>query len=173
MSICFILKHNACPWPFIITTADNILLTPEHIESFISQAQSMDGSFAVGMVKKELVIKAFPNTKRTWYRFSDAIISGCNLYFSKDDRVIKLLLFWRSIEANRKKVVKLLWALGTRFWILKMCGKFSLDWAFKRISHNFGVPISPLFFNDGSLAVDADKIEDVELIQSYLCRQEK
>ncbi len=73
-------------FPCLITTGDHPLLLPEMINEFISLAHKSNADFCVGLAIEEVVSKAHPTTKRTYLRFSDRAVSGCNLFFVRNKK---------------------------------------------------------------------------------------
>ena len=67
----------------LVTTADHALLTPEMIDYFCEQAERNGADFSAGLARAEVILKAYPQSVRTFFRFGKDRVSGCNLFASK------------------------------------------------------------------------------------------
>ncbi|MGB5778204.1 MAG: NTP transferase domain-containing protein, partial [Allopontixanthobacter sediminis] len=67
-------------YPVLITTADNVMLTPQSVEEFVAGASGPGrntGGVALAMARREAVMTAHPEGQRRFYRFSDGEFSNC------------------------------------------------------------------------------------------------
>ena len=64
--------------PLLVTTADNVLLTPTMIAEFLRDAEESD--VAVAMVEREVLLARYPQSKRTWLKFRGGWWSGANMF---------------------------------------------------------------------------------------------
>ena len=140
--------------PFIITTADNVLLTADAVAQMRAALQSADG--AIGVTTKERVLAAHPEGQRRFYEFKDAGYANCNLYGLANRRAFAAAEMFREggqFQANPGRMIR---AFGL-FNILSMwLGWVSFATGFQRVSKRFGVSIAPLTFEDGALTIDVD-----------------
>ncbi len=100
--------------PLLVTTADNVLLTPTMIAEFLGGAE--DSDVAVAMVERDTLLARYPQSKRTWLKFRGGWWSGANMFRLRGRRVLPLLDFWGRIERDRKKGLKIVAAFGP--WLL-------------------------------------------------------
>ena len=76
-SIAGIAGSGTAPWPILVTTADHALLKKAMVDEFLDGVGDSDVAVAVG--EKRIVESGFPETKRTWLKFSDGHYSGADL----------------------------------------------------------------------------------------------
>ena len=151
--------------PLLVTTADNPMLSAEALSEFLSEGAS-GHDLSVGVVSKQAVDKLPVHTQRTWLKFRDGSVTGCNLFLMQNARVKALVIFWRSLEQQRKKVNHLARKLGLLFLIRYRLGWLSLPGAFSHISDRFGLSAGAVVLSDGRLAIDADHQADLEAIRT-------
>ena len=66
------------PGPFIVTTADNVLLTPAAVAQVRGEMIGIDGVLAVA--RKESVLAAHPEGQRGFYKVRGGAYANCNIY---------------------------------------------------------------------------------------------
>jgi len=74
--------NSGIEFPVLLTTADHPLLTPDMVQEFITKAQATGADFCVGLATEGVIQPAYPDVKRTYLRFADSAVSGCNCRFS-------------------------------------------------------------------------------------------
>jgi len=157
--------------PILVTTADHALLDEEMLDSFLSDALASGADLLVGLAKAEVILKAYPDAKRTFLTFGPDRVSGCNLFAFKTEASKKLLGFWQRVEKNRKNPFKLIWAFGWKPLFFYLTGQVNLQKAFKLGSQQVGVNVEPVLLPMANAAVDVDKPEDKELVEAILRRE--
>ncbi|MDP8994324.1 MAG: NTP transferase domain-containing protein [Pseudomonadota bacterium] len=156
--------------PMLITTADNVLLTPEAIEKVV--ARMRDGAeVVVAMATREAVLAAHPDGQRRFYRFTDAQYSNCNLYGLSGDKAVRLAEAFRSggqFAKNPKRVAE---AFGLVNLLILRFGLVSLEGAMRRLSRRFGVRAEAVVLGDGAHAIDVDNGRTYEVARLLLLRR--
>ncbi|WP_420428885.1 HAD-IB family hydrolase [Kordiimonas sp.] len=151
----------------LITTADNPLLKPETVRTFIGSAAQHEG-FSVGLVSKTTIDEKYPESRRTYYRFGDDAVSGANLFYLRGENAGAALDFWQAIEANRKRPWRILRAFGWSTTLGMALRRFSLSQGFARASHIIGCPIKQHLLQDAEAAMDVDKPDDFIAAEAIL-----
>ncbi|MDP4823206.1 MAG: nucleotidyltransferase family protein, partial [Aestuariivirgaceae bacterium] len=162
------LNSGRLAHPVLLTTADHALLTPEMVTDFIAASESVNADLTVGLARAEVILKAYPNAKRTFLKFGRDRVSGCNLYGLKTANSARVLQFWRAVEQDRKSPLKLMRAFGPRLLLAWATGLTSLHGAFKLASKRLGVIAVPVLMRQANAAVDVDKPADKELVERIL-----
>lgn len=157
------------PTPFLVTTCDHPLLSPKMIEDFIEGAQASGADFALGLASKDIIQPAYPHVKRTYLKFRDDSVSGCNLFYVKNQRGLRAIEFWRAAQNDRKKPIKLARRLGFGMLIRYITGRLSVQGAFQHAADKLGITACPVMLNSPEAAIDVDKPSDLELVESILC----
>ena len=140
--------------PFVITTADNVLLTPDAIRRVAARLHA--GDDAVGaMTRREAVLSAHPEGQRRFYRFRDGAFSNCNLY-GLSRAGLKLAEMFRSGGQFAKNPRRLLTTIGPLNLLVLRFGLIRIAPAFARLGRRFALKASPVILDDGAHAIDVD-----------------
>jgi len=142
-------------FPLFITTADNVLLTPEAVESMQATA-SRGADVAVAFTRRDSVLAAHPDGQRRFYKFSDDAYSNCNSYWIGNARALSATEVFRGGGQFAKHPARIVKAFGLINLIRFRYGIGTLAAAFDRFSRRFGLVIRPVIFTDGAIAIDVD-----------------
>jgi GTP:adenosylcobinamide-phosphate guanylyltransferase len=140
--------------PIVITTADNVLLTPGSVLRMIDAVDEGDG--AIALATRDAVLAAHADGQRRFYRFADDSYSNCNLYALAGHKPLKLVESFRSGGQFRKNPRRLIITLGPINLLLMLWHRISLAGAARRISRRFRITLVPVVLQDGSQAIDVD-----------------
>lgn len=162
-AMCF---DSTVEWPLLVTTADHALLDGDMIEDFCSLAKGAD--VAIGLVERRNLMHRLPQSHRTWLKFRGGAYSGANLFALGSPRVLPALEFWRSVEQDRKKVLRLLWGMGPLTLIGALLRLRNLDQTLNGIGRKLGLRIKAVEMADPLAAVDIDKQADHVLVEEIL-----
>jgi len=161
---------TVAPWPVLITTADHPLLTPVIVESFIAGAGEAD--LAVAMVESRTLLAAYPNSKRTWLRFSDGAWSGANLFALQSERARIALDLWSRAEADRKQAFKLFLNFGPLLAMRAITRTIALSVAIARVGRKMGMTARLVSLDQPEAAIDVDKLSDHRQVEAILRARE-
>jgi GTP:adenosylcobinamide-phosphate guanylyltransferase len=152
--------------PVLVTTADNVMLTPATVAEFVSGTGRSDVSVAfVGRGNLESAVG--PN-KRTWLTFSDGAFTGANLFALTGPSSFNALKFWEKVEADRKSVLRLAAHFGPVLMVRLLLRRMGLGAALAAAGAKLGASVAPVVLSDGRMGVDVDKPEDHALAERLL-----
>ncbi len=143
-------------WPLVITTADNVLVTPQLMRDFHVHAMAGEGDAVIVLSTREAILAAHPEGQRRFYEFSDAAISNCNLFWLRNANALKAAEAFRQGGQFIKTKGRIAKAFGIHNLVRFRMGWFKLDSAFRAMSRRFGVRVLPYMEQDGAYAVDVD-----------------
>jgi GTP:adenosylcobinamide-phosphate guanylyltransferase len=155
--------------PVLVTTADHVLLDAAMIDQFVGEARGAD--LAVGMVERETLLARYPQSRRTWLKFRDGWWSGANLFWLGSERARPVMALWREIEQDRKKGWKVVAAFGPLPLLGAALRLLTLRGGVARIGRRYGIDARLVAMRDAEACIDADKPEDVVLIEQILADQ--
>jgi len=155
--------------PLLVTTADNVLLSPQMIEHFCAAAP-LDADLAVAVATETTIRRAYPQSIRTYYRFGGEGISGCNLFLARTPAVMKVATFWSEIERHRKRPWRLVAAIGPLTLLRFILGMLDLEAALRRLSDIVGARVRAVEMPFAEAAIDVDKPADLTLAEQILAR---
>lgn len=164
-----LLRRHPNDYPFLITTADNPLLSEPILDAFVKGAAGAD--IAVGLVEREALLAAYPGSRRTWIPFRGGRYSGANLFWMASPAVLPLLDVWRRIEQDRKRRWRVIGAFGPIMLMAVLLRLLSAPQAFDRIGQRYGVKARPVPLPFPEACIDVDKLEDFELASAILRQQ--
>lgn len=158
------------PFPVLVTTADHALLTAEMVETFLAHA---DGPIdvAVALVGRGTIEAAYPETRRTWLRFSDGDYSGANLFALRNPEARQALDLWSTVEKDRKKAIRLMLRFGPLLALRAVTRTISLDGALGAVGRKVGVRAKAVRLPFAEAAIDVDKPADLALAECILAQR--
>ena len=160
-------------FPSLITTGDHPLLTPEMVQFFLDRSASSGADLCVGLASRAVIERAHPDTKRTYLRFADNEVSGCNLFAFTHPRALEALRFWHYLEPVRKKPWRLAKAFGLAPLLQFITRTLTLDRAFAIASRRWQITTLPILMPFAEAAIDVDKPADKELAEKILLTRSK
>ena len=156
--------------PALVTTADNVLLDAAMIDAFLAGADGAD--IAVAMVERAVLMREYPQSRRTWLKFRGGAWSGANLFWLGGPGAARALEKWRGIEQDRKKGRKIVSAFGPLLLLGAALRLMTVHRAVARAGRRLGagearVVAMPI----AEACIDADKPSDIALIETILARR--
>jgi GTP:adenosylcobinamide-phosphate guanylyltransferase len=140
--------------PIVITTADNVLLTPAAVEQVRHALERADAVFA--LARKASVLTAHPDGQRNYYRFRDDEYANCNIYGLSGPRALKAVEVFRGGGQFMKSVKRMIDAFGLFNILMMRLGLISRETAARRLGRKLGLTVEAAVFEDGALAIDVD-----------------
>ncbi len=158
-------------YPILITTADNVLLTPEAVTTFCTMAASEDSDLTVGLLSEDSVTKRFPESIRTFWRFRDGGYKACNLFALLTPRAAKVIKLWRHAEQNRKKPWKVASLMGPGLLISFLLRRRTLRDLMAHVSNRLGIKATPVILPFPEIAIDVDRQADIAEAEKVLSQR--
>ncbi|MCR2833701.1 NTP transferase domain-containing protein [Parerythrobacter lacustris] len=140
--------------PFVITTADNVLLSEDGFEQVRSTMARADATLA--LARAEDVRTAHPEGQRNFYEFRDGGYANCNIYGLANRKAFAAAEAFREggqFQKNRDRMIRAFGLFNIALMGLKLVSAPS---AIRRVGKRFGITMEATFFADGALAIDVD-----------------
>lgn len=160
------------PFPLMITTADNVHLTPRSVDEFLRYCSRDDVNVALALARKEDVLHVHPAGQRRFYRFSDGEFSNCNLYWLGSPAALAVAETFRSGGQFVKFPARIVGAFGLLNLIRFRLGIGSVSSTFLRLSKRFGLHVRAMTVSDGALAIDVDNERSYAVATEILTRRQ-
>jgi GTP:adenosylcobinamide-phosphate guanylyltransferase len=158
------------PGPFLITTADNVLLTHAGIGQVRDRVRLFDAVLA--FARKANVLAAHPDGQRGFYRFRDDEYANCNIYAVADRKAFEAGgEMFRGGGQFMSSVWRMIRAFGPLNILMLRLGAFDREAAMRRLGRRFGLTIEATEFTDGSLAIDVDNERTYRVCEELLARR--
>jgi CTP:molybdopterin cytidylyltransferase MocA len=155
--------------PVVITTADNVLLTPDAVRRIARMLSDGDDA-VVALARKEDVLAAHPEGQRRFYKFRDGQFSNCNLY-GLSRRGLGLAETFREGGQFAKNPMRIARLFGIFNLLRLRYGLVSLDGAMRRLGKRFGVSAAAVVLEDGAHAIDVDNQRTYAIAAQLLDRR--
>lgn len=153
--------------PLLVATADHALLTPDMLRHFLASVPAGTNA-AVAVATRTTIAAAYPETRRTYWRFSDRHVSGCNLFLLQGSQAANLVRFWASLERDRKRPWAIVRRLGPLTLLSFALGQLRLDQALARLGRNVGAQLAAVDMPFAEAAMDVDRPSDLVLAERIL-----
>ena len=157
--------------PVLVTTADHALLTAAMIDHFCAAARRSGCDVLAGVARHELVAAAFPASRRTVTRLRDGGYCGCNLFAFLTPQARLAADFWRKVEKERKKPLRIVKVMGTAAVLRYLLGRLTLDQALAALSQRMALTAGVVRMPFAEAAVDVDKVEDWLLVEAVMAKK--
>ncbi|MEL7129606.1 MAG: NTP transferase domain-containing protein [Pseudomonadota bacterium] len=141
-------------FPAVITTADNVLLTPKMLEHFCAQLTATD--VGVAMCRKDVLLATYPDGQRRFHRFADGEWSNCNLYALMTPQALAAAEFFRGGGQFAKSLKRVMDAFGLLNMIAYRFAWFARDTAMVRLSKRSGVTVKAIDMPFAEAPIDVD-----------------
>jgi len=157
---------SGCEGPFVITTADNVLLT-EGAVAKVAAALASGADGVVALSRKESVLRAHPHGQRRFYRLRDGEFSNCNLY-GLSRAGLRMAETFREGGQFAKRPMRIVKAVGPLNLVILHYGLITLDRAMIRLGRRFGLRAEAIVLEDGAHAIDVDNERTYAIAQELL-----
>ena len=158
--------------PLLVTTADHPLLTAAMVADFLAAAEAAGADVAAAVSRRAVVEAAGNPARRTWLRFRDGDISGCNLFALRAPEAAAAVRFWQRLEADRKRPWKMAFAIGPATLLAYGVGRLSLDGAARALGRAAGCRAALVVLDHPDAAHDVDKPADLAFADARLRARE-
>jgi molybdopterin-guanine dinucleotide biosynthesis protein A len=159
------------PYPFLVTTCDHPLLTTQMVDTFLQNSEKSGADFTLGLADKTVIQPAYPHVKRTYLNFKNKSVSGCNLFYVRNEQGLGAIRFWQGAQNDRKKPIKLARRMGFGLLLKYITGRLTLEGAFEQASAKLSLKAVPILLPFAEAAIDVDKPSDLDLVTSILAGQ--
>ena len=140
--------------PFVVTTADNVLLTHDGFEQVRDAMRDADA--VIGVTTRERVWAVHRQGQRGFYEFKDAGYANCNIYGLANTKGLKAAEIFREGGQFQANPGRLLRAVGLLNILMMRFGLITFPRGLEKVGKRFGARLVPVTFEDGTLAIDVD-----------------
>ena len=166
-----VLKSLPDDIPVLVTTADHALLSGRMADFFCSEARSSGCDLVVGLASYQSVKEAYPHTKRTAIHLRDDAYCSCNLFAFLTPHSRDVAHFWRRVESQRKKTLRMIRAFGWMAVLHYLLRRPSLEEGLGRISQRLGLRAEAVVMPFPEAAIDVDTVSDWKLVESIVANR--
>ncbi|WDI30222.1 NTP transferase domain-containing protein [Hyphococcus flavus] len=146
---------NDDAFPAIITTADNVLFTPEIFGFFCKEAERFDA--CAGMASKETLYSKYPGGQERFHKFRDGEFTNCNIFGIMNPKALAAASVFRTGgQFLKAPQAKLIGAFGLFNAIAYKAAWFKRDAAFAKLGNKFGLDLGVVDMPFPESPIDVD-----------------
>ena len=149
-------------------SADSALLTGEIIDRFIDACSPLSLEAYWGIIRKDVMVAAFPQSKRTYLPLREGSFCSSDLYLGRVSAGLRIQERIRYFIEHRKNVVAMVWKLGLptlfKFVTRRLAIDDIVDFAY-RFAELRGKPV---VLSMAEAGMDVDKPEQLAQVEAYL-----
>lgn len=151
-------------------SADIALLTGQIVNAFIKACEPLTSDVYWGVVRKDIMLAAFPDSKRTYLPLREGSFCSSDLYLGRLSAGFHIQERLRYFIDNRKNILAQVWKLGlptmVKFLFRRLGIADIVDIAYRIADIHGGPVVLPL----AEAGMDVDKPEQLLQVRSYLER---
>lgn len=155
-------------FPALVTTADNVLLTPAMVTHFCNEIESRNARAAIALTEKDVLLNVYPDGQRRFHKFADKEYSNCNLYAILDRETTELASVFQTGGQFAKSIVRVLKAFGLWNAIAYRFSLYSLDRGMERLSKQFRTKLVAVRMPFPEAPIDVDNFRSKKLATEIL-----
>lgn len=158
-------------FPLAITTADNVLLTPDSIATVVGRVGLTRADALVAFATEADVKDAHPDGQRRFYRFRDDAYSNSNLFWLGSARALAAAEAFRQGGQFAKQPRRIVKAFGL-FNLLRFRYRLAtLDQLMTAIGRRYRLRLVACILPDGASAIDVDNERTYNVAAELLARR--
>ncbi len=155
-------------YPAIITTADNVLLTPGMVAHFCGEIERRQARAALAVTEKAVLLNVYPDGQRRFHKFADNEYSNCNLYAVCDKETSDIARVFQTGGQFAKSLARVLKAFGLWNAIAYRFALYSLDKGMDRLSRKFKTNLVAIRMPFPEAPIDVDNFRSKKLANEIL-----
>lgn len=158
------------PGPYMVTTADNVLMSVESFDQTLGALAEADIAF--NLSSRAAVHGVHPDAQRRFYAFRDNDYSNCNLYGIAGPNALSAVEIFREGGQFMKNPGRLITAFGLFNILLFRFKLLTAEAAARRLGKRFGLKARALILTDGTQAIDVDNERTFGVAEMVLKRRD-
>lgn len=159
-------------FPVLVTTADNVLLTPAMVAHFCSEVERTNSRAGIALTEKKVLLDVYPDGQRRFHRFADNEYSNCNLYAIMDRETTRLASVFQTGGQFAKSLYRVFRAFGVWNAIAYRFAFYSLDKGMDRLSKKFNTSVVAVRMPFPEAPIDVDNFRSKKLAAEILAARQ-
>jgi hypothetical protein len=159
-------QHNPTPRPIVATSADIPTLTSQIVDELIETCRPYNHDLYYTLVTREMMEKRFPHSNRTYVQLKDLFVAGGDMFIFQTNLITTNPELMEALSNARKHAWQLARIVGLRTLIKFLFHRLSLQDVEEAGSRLIDGSVKTILFPRPELAMDADKPDQVELLQA-------
>jgi hypothetical protein len=155
----------------LFVSGDHPLLTAEMVDYFVDETIRRDLTFSVAAVRRSLINRTYPQSRRTYFPVKHDAYSGGNLFLINSRKFQGSAAFMEAIDRNRKKPWKNLFMLDPITMLRMFLRQLDIHEVARYGSRIFGCNAGLIDMPFAECCMDVDKPSDREMAELILRRR--
>ena len=156
---------------YVISASSDIPgITGEMIDWMVEASEQTQHDMYYGIVKREVMEKRYPNSKRTFTKLADMELCGADIHIAHKTMTTdpEHLAMWDVLIGKRKSPLKQAASIGFMTLFLLLTRRLTLNGAIERITKRLNITGRAIMWEFAEPAMDVDKPHQLELLRADL-----
>ena len=162
----WLTDHNPTARPIIGASADIPTLTGQIVDDLVDTCRPFEHDLYYTLVTREVMEERFPHSNRTYVQLKDLFVAGGDMFIFNTTLVTANPELMEALSNARKHAWKLARIVGFRTLLKYLLHRLSLLEVEKAGGRLINGTVKTILFPQAEIAMDADKAEQVRLLQS-------
>jgi len=149
----------------IIASSDIPGITTEMVEWLINEVEKDPSDIHYGVIKKEVMEKRYPDSRRTWSALKDMEVCGADISVANYRMATEHLNTWEELIGSRKSPFRQAATIGFMTLILFVMKKLTLEDAVRRVSESLKIKGKAIVWPWAEAGMDVDKPHQLEILR--------
>ena len=160
---------SICTSEHVLLSAGDIpLITADAVSALCRAAEERDADVVYPVVARETMEKHFPGSNRTYRRMDGVTVTGGNIFRIRRTWLSENRQWLMDLFARRKNPLALASLLGLDFFVRVLTGTASMAYAEDRLGKAIRASVHAPILDYPELAMDLDKLDDLECMRDRL-----
>ena len=155
----------------ILCSCDIPTITPQIVDSFISQCLQSDHDLYYSIVERSVMEARFPGSNRSYVHLRDGDFAGGDILLAKPVIILNTGELWSCLESSRKNVFRQARLLGISTLIKLLTRRLSLDEIEQRACNVLRINGKVIPVVHAEVGMDVDKPVQLEIIRADIKRR--
>ena len=162
-------------YPLLITTADNVMHTPELLRRFCAGVAAEDGDVGLAMTARTTVEAEYPDEAAEvgYLSFAEGEYSNCNIYLLTSPRHLGVVGTMRQGGRFRHSLMRIYRAFGLLIMLKYKFGMARMADVRERIRRKFGIRLAIVYLDIPTAPLDVDTTVTFAIAEAILKRREQ
>ncbi len=150
----------------LMVNVDVPLISAPQLTDLVNEAGALGADGVWPVVEKSIILKSFPDTKRTYIPTKQGTFTGGNIFLAKPRLIWENKALLEKAYQNRKSPMGLASIFGLSLVLRFIAGTISIPDLESNFSLRFNAKLRMLPFKHPEVAIDLDKLSDYEMMKN-------
>lgn len=157
----------------MIASSDIPDVRGEMVDWLVEQVEKETADLYYGIVRKEIMERTYPNSRRTWTKLKDMEVCGADVSVAHYSMATDHLETWETLIGRRKSPLKQAAAIGIGTLFLFLTRQATLKELVARVSKSIGIRGKAIEWPWAEAGMDVDKPHQLEMMRESLSKRSK